>query len=434
MNAIRSMTATVGEHRGAPRVWLEGKYLLKAGFKPKDFLELTFKQGVVEVRKHRNATSHAVSSRLKGTIPVIDINNRELDKALREVKRVQVHVFDGVIEISASRIEQKRLTRVTNGLEGSLFSGGGMLTQAAKTAGYRPAFAVEIDPVYAEIHEANHPGCHMFCQPIEEVNLKDLPPVELLTIGIPCQPFSVARRNGEKGAPPEAHDLGDMVFWAARVIDHLNPRSIVIEEVPGFAKSGAGFILQHILTRLGYETHQDEVSPHEYGFLNRRKRAVMVAHSGTYTPPVPRSCSQKLQEILDETEDGWFTPETKSWLFDHWKKQAAKGNGFRPSIVPRDATQVPVIKKRYFAQQGDNPIVAHPTEPNTYRWFSIDEVKRIMGLPSDYVLPDAKTKAGEILGQGVSVDLFTEIIRGLTHDTEASNRQPAHRAGLSEPN
>ena len=37
-----------------------------------------------------------------------------------------------------------------------------------------------------------------------------------------------------------------------------------------------------------------------------------------------------------------------------------------------------------------------------------------MGLPDDYVLGDTLTNAGEVLGQGVQVDTFTQIIRSVT--------------------
>jgi hypothetical protein len=62
------------------------------------------------------------------------------------------------------------------------------------------------------------------------------------------------------------------------------------------------------------------------------------------------------------------------------------------------------------AGQGDNPVVAHPTKPNTYRWFTLAELRRFHGVPSGYNLGTAKTTAGEIVGQGVVVDLFRQVI------------------------
>lgn len=402
----------VGENRGAPRVWLEGKYLLKAGFAPNDFIELEFNQGKLVVRKSKEASNHKVSSRSNG-IPIIDLNSQKLKQSIVDAESVQVYVGDEVIAITTPRIRGKKATRTTNGLEGAIFAGGGLLSEAARQAGYTPGFAIEIDPGYAQVYQDNHPEASMWNLPIEEVVPKYLPKVELLTIGIPCEPYSVARRNGPKGVPPEAHPLGDMVFWAAKLLDYLNPKDIIIEEVPKFLESGAGFILLNILERLGYTVETAVHSPNDFGYLSGRKRAVIVAHSGQYKPPTPRSTQMTVSDILDSNPEGWFTPETKPWIFKHWEKQTAKGNGFASTVILPDATRIPTIKKRYFAQQGDNPVLPHPTDKDTFRFFSIGEVRRIMGLPDSFILPAAKTRAGEVMGQGVDVNLFTDLIGGL---------------------
>src|SRR3990172_6863171 len=71
------------------------------------------------------------------------------------------------------------------------------------------------------------------------------------------------------------------------------------------------------------------------------------------------------------------------------------------------------IKKRYFEQQGDNPVVKHPTLPDTYRWLTLSEVKIIMGLDESYDLGETKTVAGEALGQGALINVFKKIIDSL---------------------
>ena len=92
----------------------------------------------------------------------------------------------------------------------------------------------------------------------------------------------------------------------------------------------------------------------------------------------------------------------------------AKGNGFQPLQLTAEDTTCPTIKKRYFAGQGDNVVVRHPRLPDHHRWLTLPEVRRLMGLPEDYSLGDTLTNAGEVLGQGVQVDTFTQIIRSVT--------------------
>ena len=92
-----------------------------------------------------------------------------------------------------------------------------------------------------------------------------------------------------------------------------------------------------------------------------------------------------------------------------------RGNGFEPPKLTGDETTCPTIKKRYFAGQGDNPVVEHPRNPEKHRWLTVNEVRRLMGLPEHYQLADAKTTAGEALGQGVHVPTFRRVIESVTN-------------------
>ena len=89
-----------------------------------------------------------------------------------------------------------------------------MLTEAARLAGYQPAFAVEINEQYAKVFEENHHEARMFNLSIEDVPVEMLPAVELLSIGLPCEPFSMARRV-EKGTGKKCNKWEKMldIMW-----------------------------------------------------------------------------------------------------------------------------------------------------------------------------------------------------------------------------
>lgn len=415
MNAYaRTSTTTMGTHRGRPRIYLQGKWLARASFNAGDTITAQFLPSCV-VLQHHKLGDRVVSGKKDGTIPVIDINTEQLERTLGGAKTLQVVVADGQITITACRTEQKQRTRCTNGKEGALFAGGGFLSQAAKQAGFTPAWAVEWDERYAEVYEHNHPTAKMHNMSISEVQLSQLSSVELLTIGIPCEPFSTKRRGEGRQLPPEAHELGDMVFWALRIIDHLNPKTIVVEEVPGFLQSGAGYILRHALTRMGYTVAERVVDSYDYNALTRRRRAVVVASSDdTVAWPAVEEHTAVLGDILDPAADDWFDANSKSWLFSHWAKQEAKGNNFSNQKFSAKSECIGAIGKRYFSQQGDGVVVRHPSRPNTYRWLTVHEVKRLHGIPDNYYLGNARTTQGEVMGQGVVVTTFEKIIRTAT--------------------
>jgi len=50
--------------------------------------------------------------------------------------------------------------------------------------------------------------------------------------------------------------------------------------------------------------------------------------------------------------------------------------------------------------------------------LTLNEVKKIMGLPDDFELGPSKTTAGEAMGQGVLVNTFKKIIQAVTHQND----------------
>ena len=419
----RSSTVTIGEHRGSPRLYLEGKWIGKVGFEPGNNIRVDFLTNKVTIVPD-NEGDRTVSGKKKRTIPIIDINCQELEEIFNGADNVQVVAGNNEITITPAYTATLQATRILAPTEASMFSGGGMLSLAAKQSGFEPKVAIEINSKYAEIFETNHPSAHMYNMSASEVpygELQRFRPIGLFTAGIPCEPFTNVRRldrggqvKRDKSLVPEAHELGDMVFWTLRNIEALNPHTIILEEVPAFLESGAGQILLHVLKRLYKYVEYKTINSLDYGSLTGRKRAVIVAQDIPINWPAEVSLDRSLGEIFDPEPHDWFDKNTKAWLFDHWEKQTAKGNGFASQSYTEDSPYVGTITKRYFAQQGGNPVIAHPEKEGVFRWLTLNEVKRLHGLPADYYLGTSKTGAGEVMGQGVVVDTFQRIIESVT--------------------
>lgn len=410
----RTSVVKLGRNRGKPRIWIEGKYLESLGFSPGTKLLVEMGNGRVDVSVSPVGTKVVSSRRGKA---IIDIENSRLAEALENAEKVQIESKAGKIVITPAKVEQARKSRKSDGTMGSIFSGGGLLDEAGKQAGYTSSFGLELDPDFADVWQANHKG-HMFQGSIDEIPLARIPHVDLLVGGIPCEPFSHARRNTgntKTTVKPEEHPLADLSIFALMVARSANPRNIVLEEAPAYAESPIGIVTMSALRRMGYTVESRLVDGTDYGSLSVRRRTVIVARTESGPIPWPQKVPQtrKLGELLlppDDPRCEWWDRTTKPWFWEHREKHDERGNNFAAPILTPETIEVPAITKRYFNGQGGLSVVAHPNIPETFRWLTVHEVKSLMGLPSTYLLPDAKTVAGNIMGQGVLVDVFTRII------------------------
>lgn len=417
---MRTATIKVGSSHGTPRVYMDGKWVNKAGFIPGQGFDVEYQPGSITITPARvRLGRRKVAGRSDGSA-VIDINSQEVANTIGKVDRVTVTARSGQIVITPALTDYRKYKRKTclgSGKVLSQYAGGGLLCKAAEDAGLHVAAAIEINPDYAEIHAANHPDTHHFVQSVEQVPHEQVAkhgPFDLFIGGQPCEPYSKARRG--KKDHPELHPLGDMTFWTLHTILMHNPHTAIIEEVPEFLSSASWAIMSAALRRADYLVDARVLSMGDYGSITQRQRAVVVATSFdtvSWPKPVPYD-GLKLGQLLDpipHNDSSWFGPE--HWTARHWQEQREKGNGFISNILTEESDAVPTITKRYFAGQGANPVVKHPTRPDTYRWFTVNEVRRIMGLPDDYQLGTSKTTAGEVLGQGVEVGTFTRIIQSV---------------------
>ena len=417
----RHATIGLGQNKGTPRVYLKGRWLDQMGFSTGEPIDIEYRTGCVTIHL---GGPRRVSHR--ADIPVIDIQNEHLAAVFESAEKLQVTARDGVITITPAYTELLVAGRELTNREGSLFSGGGLLTEAAHQSGFVPTFAVEIDPDLADIYQANHSGT-LYNMSVEQVPWHKLREhrIGLLTMGIPCEPFSRSRTTTagskrDRSLPPEAHELGDMTFFALRAIEAANPHTVIIEEAESYLHSASACVVQSVMRRWGYTVDGRVINSLDFGELTERKRTVIAATMGPVRWPDPIHRTRTLGDILDPTPTGWFDHNTKPWLFEHWKRQIALGNGFASSVYHAGSPYIGTIKKRYLSQQGDNPVIAHPTQVGVYRWLSLSELRRLHGIPATYDLGDTKIRAGEIIGQGVVVPLFRRIIESVTGRTAAS--------------
>jgi DNA (cytosine-5)-methyltransferase 1 len=164
-----------------------------------------------------------------------------------------------------------------------LFSGCGGLTQGLKNAGYEVLAAVELDEDAARTYSKNHPSVSVFQQDISilsprvlmrSLNLK-AGQLGLLAGCPPCQGFSKLRtRNGAKKNRDRRNGLVHQIVKFAKV---LQPKAVMLENVPKLATHSSFKVLQSELRHLGYLVAFRIENAADFGVPQRRRRLIMLA-------------------------------------------------------------------------------------------------------------------------------------------------------------
>lgn len=164
-----------------------------------------------------------------------------------------------------------------------LFSGAGGLAEGFRQAGWRMVAANDADAHAGATFRKNFPEAAFFEGPISKLEPEDLlreaglKPGELdcLIGGPPCQSFSY--NNHER----TASDTRARLFRAyLRIVEALEPKTLVMENVPGMLTIGGGAIVTEIetaLARLGYKTTIRILYAEDFGVPQQRRRVFVLA-------------------------------------------------------------------------------------------------------------------------------------------------------------
>ncbi len=134
---------------------------------------------------------------------------------------------------------------------GSLFDGIGGFPFAASLVGIRPVWAAEIDPSCVAVTRYHFPDMEHLGS-VTEINGSEIPPVDIITFGSPCQDLSVAgNRAGLDG------EKSGLFREAVRIIYEMRsatngkyPAFIVWENVPGAFSSHKGRDFRTVLEEI----------------------------------------------------------------------------------------------------------------------------------------------------------------------------------------
>ena len=161
-----------------------------------------------------------------------------------------------------------------------LFAGAGGLAIGLEEAGFNSVGLVELDKNACHTLSHNRPNWNVIEEDIIKVAEEGIRKyigdidVDLLSGGYPCQSFSYAgKRLG-------LNDVrGTMFYYYAKILEQLNPKLFLAENVKGLLTDDNGRTLQtmiDVFSDLGYSVKYKLLNAWDYGVSQKRERVVII--------------------------------------------------------------------------------------------------------------------------------------------------------------
>ena len=158
-----------------------------------------------------------------------------------------------------------------------LFSGlGGFSLGLEATGGFETVAFCDIEKFSRKVLKKHWPNVKQYKDikelTYEQIKKDTLAPIDIITGGYPCQPFSIA--GSQRGEKDTRHLWPDMF----RIVKECKPTWVIGENVSGHIKLGLDTVLQDLESE-GYSVRAFSISASSIGANHQRERVWIIAHS-----------------------------------------------------------------------------------------------------------------------------------------------------------
>ena len=159
-----------------------------------------------------------------------------------------------------------------------MFAGiGGFRSGLESVGGFECIGYCEIDKYPKKAYEALYDTeGELYFEDARTIDPGDLPDIDLITGGFPCQSFSMAgKRRGFDDA------RGTLFFEIARIAEAKRPSYLLLENVPGLLSHDGGrtfATILDVLSDLGYDVAWQVLNSKDFGVPQDRKRVYIVGY------------------------------------------------------------------------------------------------------------------------------------------------------------
>jgi len=341
-----------------------------------------------------------------------------------------------------------------------LFSGCGGLALGSKNAGFKTCLAVDIDPILSSSFPVNFPTTPFLHADVSTLTWENIRPympegVDGIVGGPPCQAFSSI---GKRLPDDPRRSLVGHFF---RIVEEVQPKFFVMENVPGLAFPENRPVLDEGLSRLG--SHWKVLGPvildaSNFGAPTKRKRVFVFGfNSLKLSPPdlgyltESASFSTTVLDAINDLKNSvplgtggggsqWVYGKSRK-LSEYAKRMRAKSGSFtghqrtvhkaetkmRFSMVPQGGVDTvgkhkrlewcglcPTLRAGTGSDRGSYQAV-RPLHPDEDRVITPREAARLQGFHDDFIFHPTTWHSFRMIGNSVSPIIAEALLTRIKH-------------------
>ena len=288
----------------------------------------------------------------------------------------------------------------------SVFSGAGSFEYAFKRLkiDHRIVFACDNDKFVKQTYFANYKP-EMWFNCVTKIKWFDcitkttgIGDIDILCGGSPCQSFStVGQRKGFEDP------RGNLFFEFIRVINELQPKVFIFENVPSAFKGETGDRILSEFYNTGYTFWRHMLNSKDYGVPQNRKRAFIVGFKKQrfFTFPETLKLEKTMLDLLDDV-----VPD-KYYLSEKQKEIIFKKSPFNQNISINN-TIAKTLKANFSNRAAkDN----YYTRQEKLTKMTPREYFRTMGFDDDFNIVVSDSQAYKQAGNSIVVNVLEGIIK-----------------------
>lgn len=246
---------------------------------------------------------------------------------------------------------------------------------------------------------------------ITKINSDSIPKHDVLLAGFPCQAFSIIGKM--KGF---ADTRGTMFFEVARILQHHQPKAILLENVKQLVSHDGGKTFKVILdtlAELGYSVKWEILNALDFGLPQKRERVIIVGFKSA------AACEQfnfdfepiayNLASVLEDDKNVDSSLFASDMILDKRRKRVEGKNVFYPSVWHENKSgNISILPYACALRTGAsyNYLLI-----NGYRRPSSRELLRFQGFPEKFKIEVSHQEIRRQTGNSVAVPMIRAVAK-----------------------